>query len=126
VSLTALLLIVLIVTPMAAAFVGYYQLLGRYVLNYHLRCDRVQFLLLGFIPFGHVKFLNIADIRKSEWFAALNPAVLALYNRFFGQWVLIRRKTGFRTDVLITPDDTDRFIEEVKAGIARVNPDNES
>jgi hypothetical protein len=125
-SLTAFVITVLMFAAFAAIFVGYYQLLDRYVLNYHLRRDRVQFLLLGFIPFGHVEFRNIADIRKSEWFAALNPTVLALYNRFIGQWVLIKKKMGFRTDVLITSDDADRFIEEVRAGIARLSRDNES
>jgi hypothetical protein len=42
-----------------------------------------------------------------------------------GHWVAIRKKRGFIRQVLITPDNPDRFVEDVKDAMARMGRDSE-
>jgi hypothetical protein len=69
------------------------------------------------LPIAEIRFRDIADIRKrtfpDAFLAGLNPGVLLLHNRLFGQWLLIYKTTGWRRSVLLTPADPDAFIEAV-------------
>ena len=97
-----------------------FQLFERYVINYRIAKDSIQFVLFGKIPLIQIQLANIAEIRKVSFKEATfqrgieGILVLRCGNRLWGQIILIRRKKGIFKTILITPDNADEFISKIR------------
>jgi hypothetical protein len=93
-----------------------FQILGRYVFRYRITKDSLQFVVFGKIPYMSIKLANIAEIREVSFKEATfqKPLVWRCGNRLWGKIVLIRRKKGIIKTILITPDNPDEFISEIR------------
>ncbi len=89
------------------------QTLGPYVVQYRIRSDRIEFVILGALSLGHIRLRDITDIRKVPFLEALSFAGLSLQTRPFGPWVVISRNRGLFRRVLITPANPGEFIATV-------------
>ena len=81
------------------------QTLGPYVVQYRIRSDRIEFVILGALSLGHIRLRDITDIRKVSFLEALSFARLSLHNRLFGPWVVISRNRGF-SEAFLSPPQT--------------------
>jgi hypothetical protein len=81
--------------------------------QYRIRSDRIEFVILGALSLGHIRLRDITDIRKVSFLEALSFARLSLHNRVFGPWVVISRNRGLFRSILITPANPDEFIATV-------------
>ncbi len=97
-----------------------FQLFERYVINYRIEKNSIQFVLFGKIPLIQIQLSNIAEIRKVSFKEATfqrgieGILVLRCGNRLWGQIILIRRKKGIFKTILITPDNADEFISKIR------------
>ena len=118
-KMTNLILIILFVS-LIACVVLLFQYAGRYVYNYEIKETGVEIVLFGKIPLKRMDFNNIVEIRKTTYKETMpfkNAemfSTLRFGNRIWGDIVLVRLKKGFVKAVLITPDNADRFINDVQ------------
>ena len=100
-----------------------FQILGRYIFNYRITNDSLQFVVFGKVPYMYIKLANIAEVRKVSFKEATfqkgieGVLVLRCGNRLWGRGILIRRKKGIFKTILITPDNADEFISKIRERI---------
>ncbi len=71
---------------------------------------------LGRVPYG-----EIVDVRRARWAELLRPELRwaeSLGSNIFRPLVLVRRRSGRRKAVIITPEDTDSFVNALRARMA--------
>ncbi len=93
------------------------QFTMRYIYNYQIRDTAIEIVLFGKIPIRRIPYNNIAEIRKLPFKVVLPLSIemfsaLSFGNRVWGTGVLVRKKKGMIKQILITPDNPDRFIFE--------------
>ena len=67
-----------------------------------------------------VRFRDVTEIRKityKEAILRLSPLTLHFGNRLWGDIVLIKKSKGLNRSLVITPDNAERFIDDVKRHI---------
>lgn len=108
----AILLFVLILVLV----VFFYQKFGKLAVYYDLSDDRFRVFLFRLVPVFSVKISEISNVRKisfSETFG-LGFFTLRLGSKMFGEMVLIEKRKGFFRSALITPDNAESFVAEIK------------
>lgn len=92
---------------------------ARYVYSYKIRESCIEIVLFGKIPLMRLHFNNIVEIKKTSFKEILVVKsvemfmALRLGNRILGEVVLVRQKKGLIRAIIITPDNADKFIQEV-------------
>lgn len=106
---------VLFVISVTVAF----QVLGRYIFNYRITKDSLQFVVFRKVPYMYIKLANIAEIREVTFKEATfeKSLVWRCGNRLWGRIILIRRKKGIIKTILVTPDIADEFISKIRERI---------
>jgi hypothetical protein len=91
------------------------QFFGRYLLNYRLDEAGVTFLVFRVLPVKTIPYGDIESARASGMSGAMFSGLMGWkwQNRLFGRVVVIARKYGMLRNVLITPDDPDRFAAQI-------------
>src|SRR6188768_3299449 len=92
----------------------------RFLYDYRIANGAIEVLLFRTLSVYRIPISNIEQIgipnRRDLWISPLvRPFVLRLGNRFRRNPVLIQRRTGLIRNVVITPDEPDRFIDQVRA-----------
>ena len=101
-------LLILMLPLTSALFIPY--LLYDYVIE----AGHIKTRIFG-ITVVTIATVDIVSISKLSWAeVVLRPAALKLGNRPFAPGVLIRKKTGLFRNVIMTPPDTDGFIEQIR------------
>ena len=91
----------------------------RYIVHYRLEDAEIKIVSFGF-RLARIRYNNIAIIKKittKEAYTEYLPYLGAWrsINRVWGSFIFIQQKGGFiNKNVLITPDNADEFIAEVK------------
>lgn len=97
----------------------------RYIYDYQISDIGIEIVLFGKFPIKHIPFNNIEEIRKLTFKETLPFKSIEMFsalrfgNRVWGQSLSIRQKKGIIKIVLITPGNTDGFLEEVQKKIGR-------
>ena len=104
-------LILLEALCVVAAIVFVLQYMWRLILNYSITEAGVEISLCGAIRLKRISFESIAEIRRVSIIQCHSG--VGLRNRAIAPTVLIRQKRGIIRDFYITPDDADRFVQEV-------------
>lgn len=99
-----------------------FQILGRYIFNYRITNDSLQFVVFGKVPYMYIKLANIAEIREVSFKEATFEKSMAWRcgNRLWGRGILIRRRKGIIKTILITPDNVDEFISKIRERMEQV------
>jgi len=82
------------------------------VLRYRLTEDGVEMVLCGFFPMFYLPYEDIEDAHK----ASATEVIFStkVINRVWGQFVILSRKTGLRRAILVSPDDVESFLRELR------------
>lgn len=103
------------------------QFTFRYVYNYRVSNTRIEIVLFGKIPIKSIPFSNIVELRKMAFKETLPFKSMEMFlalrfgNRVWGQIVSIQQKKGLIKTILISPDNADRFIEDVQGHLQGFN-----
>jgi hypothetical protein len=108
----------ILVVVLAGLAFGQYGL--RYVYGYRIANGRVEIVLFRIVPIRWVSLKNIKEVRaigSNDW-GALGPWDAERWgNRIVGPMVLIERREGISKKLLITPDNPDEFIRNVRLAL---------
>jgi hypothetical protein len=99
----------------------------RYVYDYAVTERGIEFTMFRFISLRRIPFSNIKDVRRTD-VKEFRLAALNLKNRraqSLRPVLLIKRKTWLSRELLLTPEDPDKFIEEIHARLALVGKASE-
>ncbi len=102
---------VFLIFPMAL-FALSYQMALRHIVKYRITEYGID---TGWWGHRLIPFDDIADIRRISYLDSLGKG-LAYWriNRAWGDMVLITRRRSERNEVIVTPDDADGFVQEVR------------
>ena len=95
------------------------QYFGRLVISYEVTQKGIGVLLLGIVPIVRVTYGEMAAAKLVSWNTVLSPrklgpfATLRLGNRLIGRGVLITRTRGLFKQILISPTNPVKFVEEI-------------
>ncbi len=109
----------LIIVLLTTVIVLLGQYTTRYIYKYKIRETCIEITLFG-IPLKRIYFNNIAEIRKTRFRETLPFRNADMFkavtfeNRLWGELVLIRQEKGFFGVILLSPDNADKFIQEVQ------------
>jgi hypothetical protein len=96
-----------------AVILLFYQFGLRYVLTYRFTDRAAQVVLVRVIPLISIRYEDVEEVRHvSLWEVLFLPAWRAGNKLFTGPIVLIHR--GRKMPVVITPDNAQRFIRELR------------
>jgi len=107
-----------------AVFIPY-----RWIYNYRIRDGQVQVVLFNKVPIRRVDICDIDDIRvasKKYLFFSSDPAELFAErwgNRMRGNVVVIKKSKGFTRAIMITPEDPEKFVSDIKRRISSRSQD---
>jgi hypothetical protein len=93
-----------------------FQYTARYVYNYRVNDSGIKIVVLGTLPIIRMPFSDIIEIRKislKEALLANEFSTLRFGNRILGDIVLIRKSKGLFKTIIITPDNSEMFINDV-------------
>lgn len=92
---------------------------GQYIYDYRIKGKKVEIVLFGKIPFLRIPIKDILEVREVSLKETLSPdfTTLRLGNRFFGSIVEIQRKDSFFKRILITPENSKEFIQDINREI---------
>lgn len=106
------------------------QAVGRYFINYTMNSDGIIIMLLGALPIKHILFRDIIDIQRlslreayietAPWKGVDMYFAQAWGNRVWGDVVLLRKRAKLFSVVLISPDNAEEFVQEVRRRMATV------
>jgi len=91
-----------------------FHLWGEYVYSYRVSSNGVEFLLFRAIPVARLRFDNIVAasvVGRADLVHA--PIHLNAINRFTRHFVLLRRRRGLFRAILISPQEPDKFADNV-------------
>jgi len=92
---------------------------ARHIYDYQIKEQSICVLLFRRIPLINIPINDISEIQKllyKEVFLRKGTLMaLSLGNRMWGDVILIRKKNGIVRTILITPDNADWFIQQVKS-----------
>jgi hypothetical protein len=96
----------------------------RYVYNYKLQDSGIRIMLFRIIPLVLIPYNYIKDIRRVTWVSYYKTIGIGVYlhcpSRIWGHHVLIEdKKKRISRYTLITPDNPDEFIAEVKKHLSK-------
>ncbi|WP_284321699.1 hypothetical protein [Dyella acidisoli] len=93
----------------------------RFVYDYRVKNHSIEIVLFRALPIYRIPVDNIDLIQKSSWLGlGIGGAALRFGNRIFGTCVLVRRRSGLFRRIVITPEDADKFINDVIAAQQRI------
>jgi hypothetical protein len=93
------------------------QLMGPHFGKYAITDNSIEFIMFGKFPVWRANFEDITEIQPISFARSIIVPSLHLMNRPFGQFVLIRRRSGLFKAVLITPDEPEEFVRTVRRKI---------
>jgi hypothetical protein len=95
-------------------------------IRYELAAEGIEVHFLGNVAVWKIKYHSVDSLKKvhfptsAMW--AIDPTVLRLGNRFIGDGVLIRRKSGLLRKIVITSESPDEFVMSVSAQLEHLFP----
>jgi len=95
---------------------------SRYIFVFRITGSGVDILLLGIIRLMRISFLDIAEVQKvsyKEMLLSRTSFFTLGFRSRLGKTVLIRKKSGIFRDIAVTPNNPDRFVEEVSRRITQ-------
>jgi hypothetical protein len=88
----------------------------RFIYEYRIRDNGIEFVIFGTISVYRVSVNNIESAEKiSRRQLGIGGFTLRLGNRFMSTCVLIRKRRGPIRKIVITPADPDKFVGRVTA-----------
>jgi hypothetical protein len=99
-----------------------FQYAARYVYNYKLSGSGITLVLFGVLPIMLVRTADIRTVEHISFGRALGVGeifALRLGNRLWGGSILIRKSQGLVRTILITPDDSKGFMDELLGRVAQ-------
>jgi hypothetical protein len=110
--ITLLIQIIFVIVVLVA-----FQTLGRYILMTYRFTDK-GLRITGIFTFLFIPYEEILEIKllssKEIWKLIFSFNILRLGNRLWGTGVLIKRKSGFFKNLIISPKDPEMFVVEIK------------
>ena|SRR5208282_3433658 len=97
-----------------------FQYTARYIYNYRVCNSGIKIVIFGMFPVISINYLDILEIRRITFKEALRLnqlSTLRLGNRMWGNIVLIKKSTGFFRTIIITPDNSETFMNDVNQQI---------
>ena len=88
------------------------------IIEYWLTETALEVTAFRAIRLGRVPYAEIVEVRRARWAELIKPDLRwaeSLGSNIFRPLVLIRRKTGRRKAVIITPADTGGFVAALRA-----------
>lgn len=111
-----------IAVPLVFALaLGFVQLTLRYVYSYTLTESRFEVRMFGRIPLYAIPWSELATaspFRPSLAAIARLWTTLSIGNRIFGRALVLERRGRFPRYVIVTPDDAERTLLEIRGRIA--------
>lgn len=95
---------------------GGHQLIGPRIGKYRITDTSIH-ILFGNLTVWRSSFEDILDIRPISFGRMMNAPAIHLMNRPFAQYVLVRTRRGIFRNVVITPDDAEKFVKLVQQKI---------
>jgi hypothetical protein len=88
----------------------------RFVYDYRVKNNSIEFVLFRALPFYRIPVDNIDSIQKTSWLRlGIGGFTLRFGNRVFGTCVLVHKQRGLFRRIVITPEDADKFVNDVIA-----------
>lgn len=93
-----------------------FQYFGRYIWRYSVQKTRIQIYLFYFIPFYHISLNKITDITKISTKEMLSRIfTLHWINKLYSkEFIMLTRKAFIFTRLIISPEDPDTFISQIR------------
>lgn len=91
-----------------------FLLVGKLLITYSLSADKITVVLLRIFPMYIIPLESVEQITKAGAYKMLLGMSGVLRSRAFGANVFIARNTTWGKDIVVTPDNPDAFIAEVK------------
>ena len=112
---------ILAMIALVVLVISFFQFLGEYVYDYRLSDTSVEFIIFRQIKVWNVPFEEITDIRpalRSDMLSIQKPAFMFVSHPL-GKFVFIKRNKGIFRQIIVTPNNRNEFVDNVRAKIKK-------
>jgi hypothetical protein len=116
--------VIYIIAPLVIAWIIFLisvSFFSSLTTSYAIQNNKLYLMYFKKIPIGWVSLNNIKEIKRYYFGMPGDEKVyfpLRWENKLLGDQVLIVKKHGLFKNILLTPDNSDQFIEDIKRQIA--------
>ena len=104
---------------LVVAVFGFFRVFGDYIYSCRAEENGIHFRLFGYFPLWKISYLEILDAHPAtvRSLFSLRPFPFMFISRPGAQIVLIKRNRGLFRNVLVTPNNPDRFVAAVRTAM---------